>query len=435
MIDQITDNAKAILLMCGRFGPADERAVGPLSIKEYDELATWLFRKKMWPSDLLKADKAEVLNDAFTPVPAERLKTLLARGVAMAMAIEKWTNKGLWVVCRGDENYPQRLKLHLRGDAPPILYGVGEGTLLSQGGLAVVGSRHIDADGQEFARALGRSAAQCGMQLISGAARGVDETAMHGAFSAGGKVIGVMADSLLRAAVSGKYREGIRGGQLVLVSPYNPEAGFNVGNAMGRNKYIYALSDFAVVVSSDYQSGGTWAGAEEELQRRRRRTIFVRTGAAVPRGNAELLKLGAKPLPADALAGSLRDVLQKATGSQPESPEALEEPMSVAAATPSEPRASLATQPEPKPEIANTPAFVPQTAPPATVYDAVKPLILESLEKPTKLQELAKTLQVRKGQLDDWVKALIKDGVLEERAVGKSKSIARRKLDEELKLS
>jgi predicted Rossmann fold nucleotide-binding protein DprA/Smf involved in DNA uptake len=188
-------------------------------------------------------------------------------------------------------------------------FGAGDRSLLSKGGLAVVGSRHIDAAAEAFACAVGRSAAQSGLQLISGAARGVDETAMHGAFEEGGAVIGVMADSLLRAAVSGKYREGLRSGQLTLISTYNPEAGFNVGNAMGRNKYIYALADFAVVVSSDHQKGGTWAGAAEELRREHARPVFVRTGADIPRGNAELLHKGARPFPTDALTARLKDVL------------------------------------------------------------------------------------------------------------------------------
>ena len=56
-------------------------------------------------------------------------------------------------------------------------------------------------------------------------------------------------------------------GRLALVSPYDPAAGFNVGHAMGRNKLIYALADAALVVSSDYQKGGTWTGAVEQLKR------------------------------------------------------------------------------------------------------------------------------------------------------------------------
>jgi predicted Rossmann fold nucleotide-binding protein DprA/Smf involved in DNA uptake len=65
---------------------------------------------------------------------------------------------------------------------------------------------------------------------------------------------------------------------------------------MGRNKLIYGLTDFAVVVSSDFQSGGTWAGAVEALKAGWC-PVFARDGAAVPQGNKELIKLGAVPLP------------------------------------------------------------------------------------------------------------------------------------------
>src|SRR5437773_5988014 len=79
-------------------------------------------------------------------------------------------------------------------------------------------------------------------------------------------------------------------------------AGFSVGAAMGRNKMIYGLADFAVVVSSDHQTGGTWAGAVEALKAGWC-PVFVRDGKGVPKGNQELLKLGGSALPADELAG------------------------------------------------------------------------------------------------------------------------------------
>lgn len=435
--EQITENAKAILLLCGWFGSGDDTGAQPLNIKEYDGVAAWLVTKKWWPADLLNEENQGALNDVFAPVEPARMKALLARGASMAIAIEKWVNKGLWILCRSDEAYPQRLRQHLKRCAPPILYGAGDRTLLSKGGLAVVGSRHIAAEAEAFARAVGRSAAQSGMQLISGAARGVDETAMHGAFEEGGSVIGVMADGLLRAAVSGKYREGIRSGQLVLISTYNPEAGFNVGNAMGRNKYIYALADFAVVVSSDYQEGGTWAGADEELRRESGRPVFVRTGADVPRGNTELLRKGAKPFPADALTAGLKDALNAAIVSRTEAPPAPPQDEVVAADEPPPIEVTPTAYPESTVEAGATRMAVheaPVVLPPS-VYEAVKPLILNALDKPRKLNELVKALKVHKTQLQDWVRLLKKDGVIEERTVRKTKKFAIRKPDEELKLS
>jgi len=434
---QITENAKAILLLCGHFGPSGDSGMKPLNIREYDEVATWLVRKNWWPADLLNEDNQAALSDAFAPIEPERMKALLGRGASMAISIEKWINKGLWVLCRSDEDYPQRLKQHLKRVAPPILYGCGDRALLSKGGLAVVGSRHINGEAESFARAVGRSAAQSGMQLISGAARGVDETAMHGAFEEGGNVVGVMADSLLRAAVSGKYREGIRSGQLVLVSPYNPEAGFNVGNAMGRNKYIYALADFAVVVSSDYQEGGTWAGAEEELKRDVARPVFVRVGQNVPKGNTELLKLGGRPLPDDALKLNLREFIEKSIAGEPlptpKDQEPVAEPCPVVAG--GERETTTYSQEWPETTARKMSVREAPSSEPASILEAVKPLILKALDKPRKVDDLAKSLEVRKPQMQDWIKSLIKDGILEERVIGKSKNVFIREPDEELKFS
>lgn len=64
---------------------------------------------------------------------------------------------------------------------------------------------------------------------------------MRGALEACGKVSGVLADSLEKTTMNREHRNLLLDGQLVLISPYDPSAGFNVGNAMQRNKLIYAL--------------------------------------------------------------------------------------------------------------------------------------------------------------------------------------------------
>ncbi len=431
MTEQITENAKAILLLCGQFGSGNDDAAKPLTTKEYDQLAAWLRTKNWWPVDLLEESNLMTLQDPALPVKRERLEALLARGTAMALAVEKWSNKGLWVICRSDGDYPQRLKQNLRGNAPPILYGAGDRFLLSKGGLAVVGSRNIDAQGETFARNLGRHAAECGMQLVSGAARGVDEVAMQGAFSAGGTVVGVLADSLLTSALSGKYREGLRDGKLTLVSTFIPEAGFSVGKAMGRNKYIYAFADFAVVVSADHKKGGTWAGAEEELRNKDRSPVFVRIGTDVPRGNTELVKKGALPFPEEAWKEDLGDVLRRLSVSvRP----ALEEEKSLSLDF-SQTQSSIPNTPDQSQAIQEkTAEYTLSKARTATVYDAVKPIILAALKKPMTLDALRKTLDVRKPQLQDWIKKLIADGLVKMETVRKSKQLIRVDPNEELAL-
>jgi hypothetical protein len=171
------------------------------------------------------------------------------------------------VVSRADAEYPRRLKARLREDAPAVIYGCGDMALLESGGLAVVGSRHVDDSLIDYTMAVGRLAARAGRTLVSGGAKGIDQAAMRGALEAGGKVSGVLADSLEKTTMNREHRNLLLDGQLVLISPYDPSAGFNVGNAMQRNKLIYALADASLVVSSDLNKGGTWTGAVEQLDK------------------------------------------------------------------------------------------------------------------------------------------------------------------------
>ena len=159
-----------------------------------------------------------------------------------------------------------------------------------------IGSRNIDETGTAFAQEVGRRAAGARVPVVSGGARGTDRLAMSAALEAGSTAVGVLADSLERTVRQPDLRQLLLDGQLVLLTPYAPTAGFSVGAAMGRNKVIYGLADFAVVVSSDFQTGGTWAGAVEALKADWC-PVFAREGANVPKGNRELLKLGAAPLP------------------------------------------------------------------------------------------------------------------------------------------
>ena len=234
---------------------------------------------------------------------------MLDRGAALAFALEKWLNKGLWVLSRSDARYPAAIRKRLKQASPPILFGAGNMDLLSKGGLAIVGSRNLDDEAREFTARVSKACARESIHVVSGGARGVDEEAMLGALGAGGTVIGILADRLMRATLSGKYRQHLRERRLVLVSPYNPEAGFNVGNAMARNKFIYALADYGLVVSSSHYKGGTWAGAVEELKRESRIHIFVRSQGEVPSGNRELLKKGAMPFPDEPWTETLRSLM------------------------------------------------------------------------------------------------------------------------------
>ncbi len=117
-----------------------------------------------------------------------------------------------------------------------------------------------------------------------------------GALENDGVAVGVLADSLLRSATSARYRKHVASGRLVLISPFHPEARFNVGNAMTRNRYVYCLSDAAVAISSKTGKGGTWSGAIEDLEAGWV-PLWVKRSPDAGSGNPELVARGARWLP------------------------------------------------------------------------------------------------------------------------------------------
>ncbi|MEN6370555.1 MAG: DNA-processing protein DprA [Armatimonadota bacterium] len=254
------------------------------------------------PGDLFEESNQRRLSDAGVTC-AEQIIALLGRGLVLAMALEKWASQGIWVIGWSDPEYPVNYKERLKCQAPPILYGIGDKALLSAGGLAIIGSRDVDEQGITFARKAADSCAAHGTQVISGGARGVDSEAMLACLDNGGNAVGVLSDSLDRHAVSSRFRNAIVNRSLVLVSPFEPEARFFVSNAMARNKLIYTLADFALVISSDYKKGGTWAGAVEDLDKGWV-PLFVRKDSSVPVGNLRLLDAGAMAIDESSLSSN-----------------------------------------------------------------------------------------------------------------------------------
>jgi DNA processing protein len=304
---RLSDDTLATVLVCAGLG-AKRDAAAPLSHKEWNGLVRALIRASWRPGDLLRWDlsaarEALALDTAIT----DRLEELLGQAIPVAAEIERLVGAGIGVLSRADEAYPSRWRSQLREQSPPLLFVAGPVSLLERGGIAAVGSREVDEIGAAVARATGRAAARAGSPMISGGARGVDREAMFGSLDAGGDAVCILADGLARTLRLPDVRKWVAEGQLVLASPHRPDAGFKVWRAMDRNKLIYALADIAVVISSDQDRGGTWAGATENL-RNDWSPLFVRAGDDIPEGNRRLLELGALPLDDDdleAAAGGL----------------------------------------------------------------------------------------------------------------------------------
>ena len=294
----LTPDSQAIVLLCSQVGLPAQPDPAPLTLQEWNPLARKLQASPLGhPGALLGLSVADLKSALDLSEPeAEHLARLLERGGALAIELERLGSLGIWVLTRADEDYPQRLRQRLKESAPAVLFGSGDRALPGQPGLAVVGSRHVDEASKSFAAFIGGACARCGLAVYSGAARGIDAIAMGTALEARGTAVGVLADSLEKAIRAPDARSALARGDLTLITPYAPNAGFSVGAAMGRNRLIYALADYGLVIASDAEKGGTWAGATEALKAKWI-PVFVLSGPNATQGNRLLLQKGGLPFP------------------------------------------------------------------------------------------------------------------------------------------
>mgnify|MGYP000066259996 FL=1 len=294
MIMTVSENTKAILLLTAPLllGAKSSTQYNLLKPKEYGQLASYLVRIKKQPADLL-TDQAEKILDNYSILDKSRIIQLLSRGFLLSQAIENWQSRGIWVISRADEAYPNRLKSRLKEKSPAILYGCGDVNLLHYGGLAVVGSRKVDNELITYTQNIACLSAKAQKMIISGGAKGVDSAAMYGALEANGWACGVLADGLEKATLNPDNYLYLQNSKLVLISACDPKSGFNIANAMQRNKYIYALADAALVVNSDLNKGGTWSGAVEQLDKAPQIPIYIRSTGSQSDGLNALKNKGA----------------------------------------------------------------------------------------------------------------------------------------------
>ncbi|MBI4568127.1 MAG: DNA-processing protein DprA [Planctomycetes bacterium] len=289
-------DALATLCLCSRLAVAKSAGAETFPPAKWADLSRHMATARIaGPGALIGKASAAIAESLGVSAPeGERIARLLERGPEVESEVARLRAMGIAAITETDGDYPESLSTKLGHRAPPVLFVAGRRGLLGEGGLAVVGSRDAGDALTLVAARLGALAARSHKPLISGGARGIDSAAMSGAREAGGAVVGVLAESLESAVRAGAL--GDDEARSVLVTIQSPAAGFSVGAAMERNKVIYALADFAVVVSSAANSGGTWAGAVEAL-RSGATPVFVVDRKDAPEGNALLIRKGATALP------------------------------------------------------------------------------------------------------------------------------------------
>lgn len=162
-----------------------------------DEELSWLaltLTAALGPTRIWRAVQATGSAEQTVQLPLTQLEDLklpaaaaqsIASGKSIADAELEWKrvhDDGGSLIAPCDEAYPERLREIF--DPPTMLWIRGDRTLLSQPGIAVVGTRHPTPYGTGMAEMLARDLAAHGLAIFSGMARGVDTAAHRGALEA-----------------------------------------------------------------------------------------------------------------------------------------------------------------------------------------------------------------------------------------------------------
>lgn len=221
----------------------------------------------------------------------------LATGQALELAQEEYVRgsaAGAQVIPFDSPRYPQNLRQIY--DPPVLLYVRGNGDLLSQPGIAVVGTRHPTPYGTGMAERLAADLSRQGLCIISGLARGVDSAAHRGALAANGKTLAVFGTSVdvVYPKENSRLADQIltAGGALISEFPLGTFAAPQ--NFPIRNRIISGLSVGVLVVEAAEYSG-TRVTARCALEQNRE--VFAVPGNVTNKnswGPNTLIKQGAK---------------------------------------------------------------------------------------------------------------------------------------------
>jgi len=217
--------------------------------------------------------------------------------------IEECAKKGIRILNYGAPDYPERLKQI--SDPPLVLYVKGHLARTDRAAVAVVGSRHASHYGWEQAGKIAAELAAGGCTVVSGLARGIDQSTHEGALRVThGRTLAVLgcgADVIYPARNRDLYEKISERG--AVISEYALGAAPLAHHFPIRNRIISGLSLGVLVVEAHVRSGSLITAREALDQGRDVFALPGRVDQLTSRGCHQLLKEGAY------LAESAQDIL------------------------------------------------------------------------------------------------------------------------------
>ena len=203
-----------------------------------------------------------VFQASLTELEATGIQAVSAQSLGMGKSLElaqeesiKVRAAGVEVVTLDDPIYPSRLREIY--DPPLLLYVRGPLELLSQPGIAVIGTRHPTPYGSGMAERLACDLAHQGLVIFSGMARGVDTAGHRGALAAKGKTVAVFGTGVdvIYPKENSRLADQILAANGAIVSEFPMGTFAAPQNFPIRNRIISGLSIGVLVVEAAEYSG------------------------------------------------------------------------------------------------------------------------------------------------------------------------------------
>ena len=236
------------------------------------------------PSQDRELNEDDVAALGYDRETAQRILALLSGKEQLDWYLKQASKAGCVPISRIGEQYPYILRKKLGLDCPGCLWAKGNLDLLQKPAVSLVGSRVLREENAAFAREVGRQAARQGYVLISGNARGADQTAQNACLEAGGKVIAVVADALTDQPANDR---------ILYISEDGFDLPFSGLRALSRNRIIHTMGQITLVAQCSFEKGGTWDGTKTNLKKGYSPVFCFRDGS---RGMQALLDRGAQPV-------------------------------------------------------------------------------------------------------------------------------------------
>jgi DNA processing protein len=179
---------------------------------------------------------------------------------------------GSQLISFNDYEYPPLLKQIY--DAPPLLWVRGHPDVLSEDGIAVIGTRNADRYGRIQAEKWTEYLADHGLTVISGLAYGVDTIAHSIAVKRKSKTVAVLGSGInwIYPEQNVKLADRIIDCGGAVISEFPPGTKPDAGNFPVRNRIVSGLSLGVLVVQSGIK-GGSMITARSALDQNRE--VFV----------------------------------------------------------------------------------------------------------------------------------------------------------------